>query len=201
MAVGEIRLPPDAAVVRLGIAARASTAAAAANETGRRVRAITDSLQRWNLAPELTAPLALEVHTNEDYSEGRLVDYEAKAVLTVRVRDFDRLGAIVDGALAAGATTVPSIRFESDTADSARIHALELAYTQARAKAEAVARAADVTLGAVMDLDTGRAYEFGGAYEDVIYEGMTSSVMRVPRREVLVSATVTARWELVSAGR
>jgi len=200
MARGEIRLPADVAVVRLGNAARASTAAAAATETGRRVRAITDSLRRWNLAPELTAPLALEVHTNEDYSEGRLVDYEAKAVLTVRVRDFDRLGAIVDGALAAGATTVPSIRFESDTAESARMDALELAYTQARAKAEAVARAAGVTLGALMDLDTGRGYEFGEGYDDFIYDDMPSSVLRVPRRDVLVSALVTARWQLVPCG-
>src|SRR5262245_12112017 len=94
---GEVRLPPDLAVVRLGVAARASTAAAAAAEAGRRLDAVTDTLRRMGLAPEVAVPLALEVTTNEARAEGRLVDYEAGAGVVVRVRNLARLGAVVDG--------------------------------------------------------------------------------------------------------
>ena len=198
---GEVRLPPDVAIVHLVIAARASTATAAATETARRVRAVTDTLRHWSLAPEITAPVAFEVHTNEAYAEARLVDYEAKAVLTVRVREFARLAAIVDGALAAGATTVPSIRFESDTADAARMHAFGRAYDQARRKAEAIARAAGVTLGQLVLLDTGRDYDVGSAMDEYIFDDPMIAGTRTPRRDVAVSASVSATWRLVEGRR
>ncbi len=193
---GEIHLPPDIAIVRLVVASRASTAAAAATETARRVRAVTDSLHRWGLAPELTAPLALEVHTNEAIAEGRLVDYEAKAVLTVRVRQFDHLGAIVDGALAAGATTVPGVRFDSDSADAARLHALAKAFQQARAKADAVARAAGATLGRLIELSTSQDLDFDR--DDFLFDDFGLSEARSPKRDVPVSATVSAKWRLLT---
>lgn len=197
---GEIRLPPDVAVVRLVISSRASTAAAAATETARRVRAITDTLHRWSLAPEIAAPVAFEVHTNEDRFEARLVDYEAKAVLTVRVREFEQLGPIVDAALAAGATTVPGIRFESDTAAVARMRAIAVAYEQAEAKASAVARAANVKLGPLMVLDTGDEYDFG-EYDEYIGHPLDLPSARAARRDVPVSAVVRAEWRLVATGK
>jgi len=201
MGRGEIRLPPDVAIVRLVIASRASTAAAAATETARRVRAVTDTLRHWSLAPEITAPVALEVQTNEAFAEARLVDYEAKAVLTVRVRQFDCLGAIVDGALAAGATTVPGIRFESDASEAARMRALGLAYHQALEKAESIARAARVTLGPLVMLDTGREYDIGPDYDEYVFDDLPMSGTRTPRRDVPVSAVVRATWQLVPGGR
>ncbi len=157
---------------------------------------MTDSLHRWGLAPELTAPLALEVHTNEAIAEGRLVDYEAKAVLTVRVRQFDHLGAIVDGALAAGATTVPGVRFDSDSADAARLHALAKAFQQARAKADAVARAAGATLGRLIELSTSQDLDFDR--DDFLFDDFGLSEARSPKRDVPVSATVSAKWRLLT---
>ena len=134
---GEVRLPPDVAVLRIEVASRASTAAAAAAETGRRVVAVADTLRRSGLGPEIIQPLALNVGSNEAMTEGRLVDYEARAVISVRVRQFDRIGSLIDAALGAGATDIPSVRFESDSSDAAQRNALGRAYAEALNSARA----------------------------------------------------------------
>ncbi len=193
---GEVRLPPDVAVLRIGVASRASTAAAAATESSRRVRAVTDTLRRMGLAPELSAPVALEVRTNEAVAEGRLVDYEARALITVRIRDFARLGVIIDAALAGGATTVPSVRFDSDTAAAARADALARAYREAENRARAVARAAGVTLGPIVELRADPSF-MDDLDDDFVIEDLPFAPSRSPRREVPVAATVTVTWRLV----
>lgn len=193
---GELRLPPDVAVLRIGIAARASTAAAAATEAGRRVRAVTDTLRLLGLAPQVMEPIALKVGGNEDYSEARLVDYEARAALSVRVRATDQLGALIDGALAVGATDIPAVRFESDTAAAARRHALTRAFERAEASARAIAEAAGMRLGGLLEVSADPDYDF----RDEEYLMDIGPHARSPgtRRDVPISASVTARWRLVS---
>ncbi|MBL8989754.1 MAG: SIMPL domain-containing protein [Gemmatimonadetes bacterium] len=190
---GEVRLPPDLAVLRFGVATRASSAAAAAGESSRRVRAITDTLRAWGLAPELVEPVALEVRTNEDPSAGRLVDYEARTTIGVRLRQLERLGPLVDLALAQGATSVPSVRFESDTVVAAERAALTQAFRDAEASAQAVTAAAGRALGALIELRVEPDYrqEFED-YDLPDYGGPR----RVVKREVLVTARLTARWAI-----
>lgn len=197
--IGELRLPPDIAVLRIEVASRASTAAAAAAETGRRLAAVADTLRRSGLGPEIVQPLALNVGSNEAPSEGRLVDYEARAAISVRVRQLDRLGPLVDAALAAGATEIPSVRFESDSMDAAKRNALARAYADALGTARSLAAAAGARLGQVIEIETwDRPNDWTGD-EDLSY--LEPRFGASARRDVRVGATVTVRWQLVPGTR
>jgi len=196
---GQVRLPPDVAVLRIEVASRASTAAAAAAETGRRVVAVADTLRRSGLGPEIVQPPALNVGSNEAVAEGRLVDYEARAAISVRVRQLDRLGALIDAALAAGATEIPSVRFESDSMDAAERVALRRAYAQALSTARALADAADMQLGRVVEIET-----YGGRGEWAFDEDFEMPYLRAAasvRHDVRVEAAVSVRWQLVPRSR
>jgi uncharacterized protein YggE len=195
----DVRLPPDVAVLRIAVASRASTAAAAAAETGRRVRAVADTLRRSGLGPEIVQPLALNVASNEAVAEGRLVDYEARATISVRVRQFDRLGALIDAALGAGATEIPSVRFESDSMDAAERSALARAYTNALSTGRALAAAAGLRLGRVLQIETFGAGDRWHLDDDLDLPGLRLGTSA--RREVRVEAAVTVRWQLVAGPR
>jgi uncharacterized protein len=194
---GELRLPPDVAVLKIGISARASTANAAAMEAGRRLEAVADTLRRLGLAPEVTRAVALRVGGNESYTEKRVVDYEAQAGLLIRVRDLARLGVLVDGALAAGATDIPSVRFESDSMEAAAREALTRAYASAEGKARAMARAAGLILGPIVQMIADQGYF--GVDDDYAFEGlmMKQQATVTPRRDVAVTAGITVRWKLL----
>lgn len=198
LGIGDLRLPPDRAVVRFGVASRASTAAAAGAESARRARAISDTLRQWGLAPEVIEPVALVIATNESSAEGRLVDYEARTVIGVELRQLDRLGALVDAGLSAGATTIPTVRFESDTADRADRHALALAYRDAEAKARAVAAAAGLRLGSILEVQMGDG--FSNRYADTdMSDYLMEAPNRVVRKEVRITERVAVRWALVQS--
>ena len=197
--IGELRLPPDIAVLRIEVASRASTAAAAAAETGRRLAAVADTLRRSGLGPEIVQPLALNVGSNEAPSEGRLVDYEARAAISVRVRQLDRLGPLVDAALAAGATEIPSVRFESDSMEVAARHALARAYADAQGTARTLAAAAGARLGQVIGIEAWDRPDDWMADEDLSYLGPRFGASA--RRDVRVVASVTVRWQLVPGTR
>jgi uncharacterized protein YggE len=70
----------------------------------------------------------------------------------VTVRDLDAAGGIVDAATAAGATNVNGISFEVDDPARAETDARTSAIRAAHDKADAMARAAGVSLGAVVSI-------------------------------------------------
>src|SRR5205085_4390815 len=78
-----------------------------------------------------------------DYQRGQKpVDYRAMASIELTVRNLDKVGAVMDTALAAGVTQIPAISFDSDSATAARNVAFARAMALARSDAESIAKAA-----------------------------------------------------------
>ena len=91
------------------------------------------------------------------YTEGaeepqRVVGYQASNMVTVRVREVAKLGAVVDAVTGAGANRLYGIGFDVSDPRAPLDAARERAVADARAKAELYARAAGVTLGAVVSI-------------------------------------------------
>jgi uncharacterized protein YggE len=80
-----------------------------------------------------------------DFTNGRRVlrDYLARNAIEVRLDDLNRVGEIVDLGTASGATSVGDVRFDLKDRQAAEREALGAAVIDARAKAEAIAKAAD----------------------------------------------------------
>lgn len=159
----EVQAVPDMATVSIGTRTEAQTARGAMDATAAAIAAVTDRLTAEGIeARDLqTGQVAVNpVWDSRSYSDSRprVTGFEATITLTVRVRDLDALGAILDAAIGDGANTLGGLAF--GVADPAPLlsEARRGAVADARAKAEEMAAAAGITLGPVQSLtETGRA--------------------------------------------
>jgi uncharacterized protein YggE len=186
----------------VGVEARAGTAANASNQAGRRTDAVRQAIRARGFPIDSVRVVRFDVSPNFDYQrERRLVDYSARATVQVTVRPLDRLGAVLDTALAAGAGEIQSIEFRSDSMKVARAGALARALAQARSDAETLALAAGGTLGRLILVET------AGGDTPMFKERIQMSALAerggAPpvERDVVVSVSVSAKWEFVRAGR
>lgn len=203
---GEVRLPPDRGALELSVETRARTAAEAGAENARRQRAVLDTLRRLGLASDDISTVGYGISPDWRSESGdrppRQVGYVARNGVRVELRDLDRLGSIIDAALAAGANGVGAVHFRSSREGEAQLAALDSAVTQARARAAVMARAAGGTLGALRQLSTER-YEPPPGIRLQALQVMDLEQQGTPITpgQLSVVAVVVGRWEFVAGPR
>jgi uncharacterized protein len=146
---------PDLAVVSLGVTVRDRKPAAARDEANRRASAILARLRELGLPEgDVQAP-SLVVHPTYDYGRGspKLTGYEASRPMTLRIRDIELLGTVLDGLVDDGATQVHGTAMELAEPEAATREALAAAVAVARSRAEALAEAAGLALGAPLRIE------------------------------------------------
>ena len=93
------------------------------------------------------------IYPEYDWSNNKqeLVGYRTSNVLKITTKDFDKVGAIVDSSVDAGATTIQSINFElsQDKQNEVKTQAISKATEDAKVKAEATAQGLNAKLGKV----------------------------------------------------
>jgi uncharacterized protein YggE len=140
---------PDLAVVSLSVTVADKKPGPARDEANRRASAILSRLREHGLPDaDIQAP-SLVVRPTYDYSRGpsKVTGFEAARPMTIRVRDVDLLGTILDELVEGGATRVHGTSMELADPDAASREALAGAMAAARGRAEALASAAGVSLG------------------------------------------------------
>jgi uncharacterized protein YggE len=157
-ATGEAQLTPDRAAVYVGVQTRASTAAVAARENAQKQSAIIDAIVALGISREQisTENYTVSPDTRYDQSTQRttVTGYIVSNVVRVEVRRIDQVASVLDAALGKGANQINSLDFFASNSDSARHEALAQAIARARSDAEAMARAAGGSLGALVELST-----------------------------------------------
>lgn len=111
---------------------------------------------------------------------------------------------MVDAALGAGANLINSLSFYASNIDEPRRQAISLAVASARADAEAMARAAGGSLGALLELSTGGATVPPRPMFDMAARGkMALQVEATPINpgQQTVTVYVSARWQFTPTGR
>ena len=195
-----LRRAPDLAVVSGAVSVRAATLEDARDRANARATEILGMLRALQVADgDVSAP-SLQVHPTYDHARGRmkLSGYEAVRPLTVRVRDLAVLGPILDGLADDGSTQVYGTNMELEDPTAASREALEAAVTDARGRAEALARAANLTVGAALRIEE----EGGGMPAPYAMRAMKaemagdSSATEIAAGEVEVSARVRAWYAL-----
>jgi uncharacterized protein YggE len=205
---GEVRVNPDRATVSVGVQSRAATAAGAAAENSRKQRAVIDAIRAKGIPAEQIATSQFNVipetrYDREGQAVPRTLSYLVSNVITVELRRMDQVGPVIDAALGAGSNQINSLNFGLANADSARRAALAIAVGNARADAEAMARAAGGSLGSLIELSSA-SYDFPPPrpmdMRASVSLGEVANVPIEPGQEA-VRATVTARWQFVQGGR
>ena len=207
-ALGETRTTPDRAMIEVSVQTRAATAAAAATQNAEKQRAVIAALRAQGLQAEQISTVNYNVypdmrHDPRGSEEPRVIGYVVTNSVRAELRDVGKVGTVIDAALAAGANMVNSLRFYSANTDAARRSALASAVEKARGDAEALARAAGGSLGALLELSTA---EIGGpqpmfANTRMAMQSGGAADTQIEPGQQTVSVQVTARWSFVGGSR
>jgi uncharacterized protein YggE len=155
---GRVAVEPDVAELRLGVAVSRPTVEAARSAASDAMSAILDAVRAAGVASRDVRTTLLSVQPRYDYREGKaptLVGYDLNNIVEVTARDLGKLGAVVDGALSAGATSIDGLSFRVDDPREAERAARIAAVEEARLRADVLAEAAGVGIAGVADIVEG----------------------------------------------
>lgn len=155
---GETQVPPDQAVITLGVQTKAVTAAQAMADNARQMTAVMGALRGAGIADKDIQTSNLSLDAQYDYEQNqppRLSGYQASNDVVITVRDLARLGPAIDAVTAAGANQITGISFGlKDPAmaeDAARLAAVKAL----RAKADLYAQATGYHVARLVNLSEG----------------------------------------------
>jgi len=153
---GRVVLSPDTAELRLGVTTSGKTVAVVRAAAAKSMTAVLASLRAAGIADRDVQTTILSLQPAYDYSTGtnppRLTGYTLSNAVAVTVRDLDNVGDAIDGALAAGATSLDGITFRVQDQTAAEKQAREAAVSEAKSKATVLAAAAGVSIGGVQSI-------------------------------------------------
>jgi len=153
---GLVVISPDIADLRLGVSVTAATVKAARDANAASMTAVIASLRKLGIAEKdiQTTMLALSpVYAYPaDGSTPKLTGYNLSNTVAVTIRDLDLVGDAIDGALAAGATSMDGVNFRVDNQVAAEKQAREAAMADAKARAQTLASAAGVSITGVASI-------------------------------------------------
>jgi len=152
---GMVRIAPDQAFVSITAESRARLPREAQRLNAEAMTAVQQKLKAAGFTGDAVRTLQLELQPQYDYSNGKqtLREYLARNTIEVRVEPVERVGDVTDLAVGSGATSVSNIRFELKDRHAVEQKALQEAVTQARARADAIAQAANRTIDRIVRIE------------------------------------------------
>jgi uncharacterized protein YggE len=155
--VGVVSATPDMATVSVGVTTQARDATAAVAANNRAMTALHKALDDFGIADRDRQTSNFNIHPRYDRrtNDGRapeISSYEVNNQLTIRVRDIDRLGDVLNAVVKSGSNRIGSLSFGNSNEAELRDEARQLAVANAQHKAQLYATAAGGELGRVVSI-------------------------------------------------
>lgn len=150
---GSSTIEPDSAVVNVGVAVTAETAAAAQTQLNEKINQVIGAIKALGIQEDDIKTQNYNVNPNYDYSSPtqRITNYSASTTLTITVKDINKVNSVVDTATESGANQIGGVTFESQNSKKAEEEARKEAVGNAKAQAEQAARIAGFKLGRLIN--------------------------------------------------
>jgi uncharacterized protein YggE len=193
-----IQATPDMATISLGVTTTGKTGAEAMNTNSQSMQAVIDRLKAAGVDDHdlQTSNLSLNPNWVSDTNgtAQKIDGYTASNMLSVRVRDLAKVGAVLDACITDGANTLNGITFDLSEPRPALDEARKAAVADARARAELLVTAAGAKLGKIVSISENQSY---GQPMPVTYS-KAADAMAVPvaAGQVGMSSSVTLVFEI-----
>jgi uncharacterized protein YggE len=154
----EVRANPDRATMDVAVETHGATAAEAASENAQLAQKIVEALKAklgdtgkiqtgsYNLTPDY--------QQKQGEIAPRIIGYQAVNTVTVETTALDRVGALIDAAISAGANRIDAVSFTLRDQSAPRNEAIAKAAADAVSQARALAAALGVKLKRVLRAST-----------------------------------------------
>lgn len=169
-AMGEVEMPPDQALVSLAVETAGESLEQVQKDNDRKMNQVINRLGKMGIKKEHIQTVSLNITPHyppvkrrgqflePDQPEvPKIIGYTVRHALTVDVRELEKVGKIVDGALQAGANRLTRITWSLQNDDPVKLQALNIAANKAQAKAKTLAQTLNVKLGSLLHVTEGGA--------------------------------------------
>jgi hypothetical protein len=187
---GAVDATPNRASFDFGVTTNAATASQALSRNASQARAIIDALKRAGIDSSdiQTTQVSLWPQTSSNGRE--ITGYQASNSVQVTAA-LGKAGDLVDAAVGAGANNVDGPNL--DTADKSSLYdeALKRALTEAKGKAQAIAEASGLSLGAVLKVTEGSSAPTPLPYAMANAAASAAPPIEAGTQQIQASVTVT----------
>ncbi|ODT29780.1 MAG: hypothetical protein ABS35_07855 [Kaistia sp. SCN 65-12] len=156
---GEAAVKPDIALLSLSVMREAKTARAALDANNDAMAAVITAMKAAGIADRDLQTAGIQINPRYTYTdkpdgsqEAELAAYQVTNTLSVRVRNLDDTGAVLDKAVSLGVNQGGGISFTNEDPSAALTEARKKAVADAIAKARTLAEAAGVSVGRVLEI-------------------------------------------------
>jgi uncharacterized protein YggE len=155
-----VQAAPDRAFVSVSVESRDKNPGSAQKQTATAMDAVRKKLAQSGVQDDQIRTIAYDLQLEFDFDKGRQVPrgYVARDMIEVRLDDVTHVGAVIDAAVAAGATNIGGVRFDLKDRDALEREALKKAVADGRARAEAAAAGAGVAVAGVLRIEEQRMF-------------------------------------------
>lgn len=196
---GEVKTTPNIASISVGVLTKGKTAADAVSSNASASQKLLDALHSSGITDKDIQTSNISVYplyknSPQGYDDqSTIVGYQANNQLTATIRKVADVGKIIDSISLAGNFSVSGVSFGLDNDDAFQSEALAKAVSNARKKADAVAKAAGVSISGIksINVDSYGSPKIFGAAADA---GVSST--QVLPGDVTVSASVNVQYLL-----
>jgi len=191
MGTGSADAVPDMAEWSFGVRSEAGTAAAAMRDNAAVAKRLINALKNAGIKGDDLRTESVSLYPQQDEMGRNIIGYTASNTVHATM-PISKAGAVIDKAVDAGANEIYGPNLRVSDSDTQYAQAVDEAFDDARARAEAVARKAGLTLGAPIAIVEG-----GGAGPMPYYgtrtlaEGAADVAIEPGQQEIQAVLTVT----------
>ena len=156
---GTSQAVPDTAEMSFGVTTTSPNAKSALDAASKSAEQIATAVKKQGIAAEdiQTQDVSVYPQTVDQSGKQVITGYQASLSVTVKVHDISKLGEVITAANAAGANNISGPTFTVADPAPARAKAIDEAVADARKSAEAMAKAAGKSVGAVLSMSSSDA--------------------------------------------
>jgi len=160
---GKVSVVPDVAILNLGVEAQEETVAEAQQQAAEAMEAVMAVLDEYGIAEKDIQTQRFRIRPVKEWTrdeEEILIGYRVTNTVTVKVRNIENTGTIIDAAATAGGDyiRINSISFTIDEPTEYYEEVREKAMADAQAKAEQLAKLGGISLGKPTYINEGGVY-------------------------------------------
>lgn len=214
---GKAIVKPDIAMISFGVTAKAAKSQDAVNQSNEKMNDVIKTVKGLGVEDndiQTTYYSLSPVYGSDVQSVGvsdrsmiypypvpnnKIVGYSLEQQIQVKIRNFDKINSILDGATASGANMVGSLQFTVDDMEKVRAEARGKAIEQAKEKAEMLGEQTGLDIEKIVNISEGYGggypVSYGQGYAGVAMEKSVAPDIQPGQMEVVITVTLTYRVE------
>jgi len=202
--IGKVETTPDEAIARFGVSSEEKLLARAYKDNTSKMNSVIDAVKGMGVESKDIKTSSYNVTPIYSRDEkgyqipGKPASYRVSQQLTIKVRDLEKTGQIIDKVIASGTNVFSGIQFASSKQEAITEEAKVKAAKDAKEKASLLAKSLGVRTGRVLRVNESTVQPYPVARSMMAYEASAAkSAPQIEAGSMEVTATCNVIYEIV----